>query len=153
MGQSSGRRLGAVHGTDVVDGGTPDRGPEERIPEARAQRGREPVVVGTEALLRAQRDAGDIHRQRIVRHDTREVVGYDLIEFISSPIHHKIIDSANQPHPGLLYDSGEINMYVQLEVDPGHEDPILTSRFITATGRMLDVRTWKLSQFTSQKRE
>ena len=96
---------------------------------------------------------GDIHRQRIVRHDTREVAGYDLIEFISSPIHHKIIDSANQPHPGLLYDSGEINMYVQLEGDPGHDDPVLTSQFITAGGRMLDVRNWRLSQFTPKAGE
>ena len=91
---------------------------------------------------------GDIHRQRVVRHDTRKVVGYDLVEFISSPVHEGIIESANQPHPGLLFDGGEVNMYVQLEVDPGGPEPVLRSRFVTATGRVLDERRWSLSQFT-----
>ena len=42
-------------------------------------------------------------------------------------------------------------MYVQLEVDPGGPEPVLTSRFITATGTVLDQRRWPLSQFTPRK--
>ena len=96
---------------------------------------------------------GDIHRQRVVRHDTQQIVGYDLVEFISSPVHEGIIESANQPHPGLLFDGGEANMYVQLEVDPGGQEPVLRSRFVTATGRVIDERRWPLSQFTPSSEE
>ena len=49
---------------------------------------------------------GDIHRSRVVVHPTASVVGYDLTELISSPMHGRVIDAANVPHPGLRFDSG-----------------------------------------------
>ncbi|MEZ6016890.1 MAG: alkaline phosphatase D family protein [Planctomycetota bacterium] len=50
---------------------------------------------------------GDIHRSRVVVHDTKALVGYALVELISSPMHSRIIEAANVPHPGLRFDSGE----------------------------------------------
>lgn len=94
---------------------------------------------------------GDIHRQRVVRHDTKAVVGYDLIEFISSPSHTKIISSANQPHPGLLYDGGNTHVWIELRSEPNAlGGPILNSRILRANGKVLFERAWSLSEFTSK---
>lgn len=94
---------------------------------------------------------GDIHRQRVVRHDTKAIVGYDLIELISSPSHAKIIDSANQPHPGLLYDGGNTYVWIDLRSEPNAPGgPVLKSRILRANGEVLDARTWALSEFTPQ---
>ncbi|MEO2093681.1 MAG: hypothetical protein ABGY71_06425, partial [bacterium] len=61
---------------------------------------------------------GDIHRSRILRHPTDESVGYPLLEFISSPLHDRIIASANQPHPGLIADFGTPQTWLELRIDP-----------------------------------
>jgi hypothetical protein len=68
------------------------------------------------------------------------------VEFISSPVHDQIIESANAPHPGLLMDIGTGNIYLELSVDPAGKVPVLTSRFIDSTGRELDVRRWNADQ-------
>ena len=94
---------------------------------------------------------GDIHRQRVVRHATGDIVGYDLIELISSPAHAKIIDSANQPHSGLLFDGGEAHVWIDLRSDPNAVGgPALQSRILRASGEVLDLRTWALSDFTPE---
>lgn len=49
---------------------------------------------------------GDIHRTRVVQHATKSVVGYDIVELITSPLANSVIDAANAPHPGLLFDAG-----------------------------------------------
>jgi hypothetical protein len=49
---------------------------------------------------------GDIHRSRVVEHDTRATVGYPLTELISSPMHARVIATADATHPGLCFDSG-----------------------------------------------
>ncbi len=58
---------------------------------------------------------GDIHRSRVIRHDTKKAAGYSIIELISSPMHHSIIKSANAPHPGLIKDMGEPHTFLLLE--------------------------------------
>ncbi len=78
---------------------------------------------------------GDIHRSRVVRHATKATAGYDIIELISSPMHHSIIKAANAPHPGLIKDMGEPNTFLLL--DAAQEQGKLTSlraRFVNAEG-------------------
>lgn len=88
---------------------------------------------------------GDVHRHRIVRHDATRLAGYDLVEFISSPVHGQVIESANAPHPGLILDIGRGGLYLELEADPSGSEPVLVSRFVHADGPMLDERRWPLS--------
>ncbi len=89
---------------------------------------------------------GDIHRHRIVRHlDSKDAVGYELVEFISSPVHDQIIAAANAPHPGLVLDIGTGNIYLELSCDTAGEEPVLTSRYVDAAGRVLDLRRWPLA--------
>lgn len=89
---------------------------------------------------------GDVHRHRIVRHiDSSDAVGYELVEFISSPVHDQIIAAANAPHPGLVLDIGTGNIYLELSCDTAGDEPVLTSRYVDAAGRELDVRHWPLA--------
>lgn len=60
---------------------------------------------------------GDIHRSRVIVHETTESVGYPLVELISSPMHDRIIELANAPHPGLRFDTGLGHVVLELAAD------------------------------------
>ena len=96
---------------------------------------------------------GDIHRHRIVRHDSKSQAGYDLLEFISSPVHNSIIEAANAPHPGLLLDIGQGHIYLELDACVGTDSgPYITSRFVAADGKILDERTIRASELVRQEK-
>lgn len=79
---------------------------------------------------------GDIHRSRVVRHATKDTCGYDILELISSPMHHSIIKAANAPHPGLIKDMGEPHTFLLLDV--AQKDGTVTSaraRFVNHEGK------------------
>lgn len=78
---------------------------------------------------------GDIHRSRVIRHATKKAAGYDIIELISSPMHHSIIKAANAPHPGLIKDMGEPHTF--LLIDAAQTNGKVTSvraRFVNDEG-------------------
>lgn len=93
---------------------------------------------------------GDIHRHRIVQHDSKALAGYDLVEFISSPVHDSIIATADAPHPGLLLDIGVGNIYLELEADTSGAEPVLTSRYVNAAGEVVDQRMWMMKQLRAE---
>lgn len=76
------------------------------------------AFLGRERISGVVLVGGDIHRSRILCHPTDESVGYPLLEFISSPLHDRIIASANQPHPGLIADFGTPQTWLELRIDP-----------------------------------
>ena len=73
--------------------------------------------VGDEGVVLV---SGDVHWSRVMRHDTGARLGHDLMEFVTSPIHEKLIAAANPPHRGLVFSVGEINSF--LEIDAAVED-------------------------------
>ena len=78
---------------------------------------------------------GDIHRSRVIRHDTKASAGYNIIELISSPMHRSVIKSANAPHPGLIKDMGEPHTFLLL--DAAQRDGVATAaraRFVNDEG-------------------
>ncbi len=93
--------------------------------------------IGQEKISGVVLVGGDIHRTRVLRHDTVESVGYPLMELITSPIHASIIDAANAPHPGLLHDSGEPHSFLLITVDTTVTPAILGAQFQNAAGREL----------------
>lgn len=70
--------------------------------------------LGEERITGVLLVGGDIHRPRVIEHDTAGIVGYPLLELISSPMHERVIGSAKQPHPGLLFDSGAGQVVLEL---------------------------------------
>ena len=81
--------------------------------------------------------SGDIHWSRLIRHDTKESIGYDLHEFVTSPIHEKLIIAANPPHENLLFSVGEPNSFLLLETSLVDEHHALTMTFRNAKGDSL----------------
>ena len=87
--------------------------------------------------------SGDIHWSREIRHDTNETIGYDLHEFITSPIHEKLILAANPPHENLLFSAGEPNSFLLLETSIVDEQQTLSMTFRNANGDSLHQHRFK----------
>lgn len=79
---------------------------------------------------------GDIHRSRVIRHETADG-GVPIVELITSPMHGGIIAAANAPHPGLVHDMGEPRSFLLLDADAKLAPPQLRARFMNAAGREL----------------
>jgi hypothetical protein len=81
--------------------------------------------------------SGDIHWSRVIQHDTKKHIGYDLIECITSPIHEKLIPAANAPHKGDLFSVGEINSFLLVEATHNGEVNSLQMTITNASGKNL----------------
>lgn len=79
---------------------------------------------------------GDIHRSRVVRHSSQAAAGYDVIELITSPLHHRIIESANQPHPGLIKDLGTPHTFLVVSDDPDQSGRV-RAEFVDVSGERI----------------
>lgn len=80
---------------------------------------------------------GDIHRSRVVNHATRDVLGYDLLEVITSPLANRVIATANQPHPGLEWDGDPTQSFALFLADSTGSEPSLEVRFLDHEERVL----------------
>lgn len=60
---------------------------------------------------------GDIHASRVLRYKTQKVVGYDLVQFIASPIHASTIPSLNVYNPDLVRSAVEPNVFLRVDAD------------------------------------
>lgn len=79
---------------------------------------------------------GDIHVTRLLRYPA-EFVGYPLYDFISSPIHARVIPALNVPHPYLLQSKVQANTFLTLTADSTARPATLTARFLDKNGRSL----------------
>ncbi|MCY2959904.1 MAG: alkaline phosphatase D family protein [Planctomycetota bacterium] len=80
---------------------------------------------------------GDIHRSRVVRHPTREVVGYEITELITSPLAQSVIPTADVIDPGLVWDVGVEQTCLVTQVTPTGTDHELKARFLDEKAREL----------------
>ena len=86
--------------------------------------------------------SGDIHWSRVIKHDTKKIIGYDLHEFVTSPIHEKLIVAADARHDGLLFSVGEINSFLLADATEG----TLTMSLRNAAGETLHKEVFKDTQ-------
>lgn len=75
---------------------------------------------------------GDIHRSRVVRHATREVVGYEITELITSPMAQNVIEAADAPDPGLVWDAGVGQSCLIVSAETKGERATLEAKFLQA---------------------
>jgi alkaline phosphatase D len=66
--------------------------------------------------------SGDVHRSRVIVHPTRALAGYDLPEFVTSPLAGNVLDENNVAVPGLRFDAGEPHSCMLLAVDSAAGD-------------------------------
>jgi len=78
---------------------------------------------------------GDIHRSRYLLHSTEELAGYKIPEFITSPLHDHVMESADAPHPDLVYDSGVGSAYMLFETHNDGDLPLMEVSCKTADGK------------------
>jgi alkaline phosphatase D len=95
--------------------------------------------------------SGDVHRSRVVVHRTASVIGYDLTEFATSPLHGRVIADADVRKPAdgaerpadappaiaaeVLFDRGEPNAFLMLDAEtPAPTQGVLMARFVNARG-------------------
>lgn len=78
---------------------------------------------------------GDIHVSRALNYGPR--VGYDLWQFIVSPLHGRTIPSLNVPHPALVHSALEPHTFLRLDADASGPNPTLTATWINRDGERL----------------
>lgn len=77
---------------------------------------------------------GDIHASRVLRYKTKAVVGYELVQFIASPIHASTIPSLNVYHPDLLRSAVEPNVFLRVDADSTVTPAVLDAALINKNG-------------------
>lgn len=60
---------------------------------------------------------GDIHASRVLKYKTTKTAGYDLVQFIASPIHGSTIPSLNVYHPDLVRSAVEPHVFLNIDAD------------------------------------
>lgn len=78
---------------------------------------------------------GDIHVSRHLQYPTTPRVGYDLHQFIISPLHDRTIPSLNVPHPQLVWGEPLPNMFLHLVCDTTAVPATLSAAWIDRTGK------------------
>jgi alkaline phosphatase D len=104
--------------------------------------------LGEERISGVVLAGGDIHRTRVLRYPTEEVVGYALTELVTSPIHAGVIVEANAPHPALVFDSGTPHSFMLLTVDTTVEPATMHASFQDAAGSELYALTLTAAELT-----
>lgn len=77
---------------------------------------------------------GDIHASRVLRYKTAKTVGYDLSQFIASPIHGSTIPSLNAYHPDLVRSAVEPHVFLRLDADSTVTPAVLHASLINKAG-------------------
>lgn len=80
---------------------------------------------------------GDIHASRVLRYPTKSVVGYELVQFIASPIHASVIPSLNIYNPYLVRSAVEPNIFLRIDVNTTSPSPSLEAALINARGEVV----------------
>jgi alkaline phosphatase D len=104
--------------------------------------------LGEERISGVVLMGGDVHRTRVLRYPTEEVVGYALTELITSPIHDGVIVEADAPHPALVFDSGTPHSFLLLTIDTTVQPATLHASFQDGNGIELYTLTLDASALT-----
>jgi alkaline phosphatase D len=78
---------------------------------------------------------GDIHISRLVKFPSRDTTGYDLTEFISSPMHDRVNPDAAIPNPNVIASVEEPWVFLKVTADSTQADPVLTGELINRDGK------------------
>ena len=109
--------------------------------------------IGQEKISGVTLVGGDVHRTRFLRHLTAKSAGYRIPEFITSPVHSGVIDTANMPHPGLVQDFGQPNTFLLLTVNRSTTPATLNARFLDKDGRTFFRVTFQERELSRNSRE
>ena len=81
--------------------------------------------------------SGDIHVSRALRYPMKARIGYDLWQFIVSPMHNSTIASLDVPHPNLIHHAVEPHVFLRLVADTTRDPATLVATWINRDGRKI----------------
>ncbi len=85
---------------------------------------------------------GDIHVSRLLKHPAQDSAGYDIPEFVTSPMHTRVLPEFDRPHPALLASSQEPHTFLKVSADSTQSPPVLKAEWIDSNGQVLfDLKT------------
>ena len=91
---------------------------------------------------------GDIHRSRVIVHPTKALLGYDVPEFISSPIAQSVIEAAKVDAPGLLFDVGAPASYLWIEASSETAGAQIRGHIMDGAGRELFAKAFRSAELS-----
>lgn len=91
--------------------------------------------LGSEHLAGVVLVSGDVHRSRVILHPTANIVGYDLPEFVTSPLAQYVIAANAVAVPGLVFDAGESHSCLFLTATRSATKSTLRAVFVAGDGR------------------
>ena len=94
-------------------------------------------MIGKHSIPGVVLVGGDIHRTRALRYPTTKSAGYELFEFITSPLANTVIQTANAPSEHLLHDAGVQQTFLLLTADTTAKPATLSARFLDHEGAEL----------------
>lgn len=91
---------------------------------------------------------GDIHASRVLKYPTQKTVGYDLMQFIASPIHSSTIASLNVYHPDLVRSAVEPHVFLVMDIDSTVTPARLSAELVNKDGERVFTYQLSLSDLT-----
>jgi alkaline phosphatase D len=92
--------------------------------------------------------SGDVHRSRVILHPVLALAGYDVPEFVTSPLAQGVIETNAVPAPGLEFDAGEPHSCLFLTATRRNGAATLRAVFQSGDGREFHVREFALADLT-----
>ncbi|MEQ1631919.1 MAG: alkaline phosphatase D family protein [Planctomycetota bacterium] len=89
--------------------------------------------------------SGDLHVTRLLHHPTLALCGYDLPEFVTSPMSATPIPANAGAHDGDRFTAAVASTYLVLEATSATAEPRLSVRFCDAAGGRLHFASYALS--------
>ncbi|MES2692391.1 MAG: alkaline phosphatase D family protein [Verrucomicrobiota bacterium] len=80
---------------------------------------------------------GDIHISRHMKYATRDAVGYDLHQFIVSPLNDRVIPGFDTPDPAAMKSFAVPNVFLKLAADSTQPVPTLHAQWMDREGRRI----------------
>lgn len=97
--------------------------------------------------------SGDVHRSRVIVHPTRALAGYDVPEFVTSPLANTVLEENAVPVPGLRFDAGEPHSCLVLSVAAAPDEldgGRLRASFLAGDGREFHVHEMALARLAER---
>ncbi|MGH8021070.1 MAG: alkaline phosphatase D family protein [Opitutaceae bacterium] len=92
---------------------------------------------------------GDIHPSRVLRYQTMDTVGYNLVQFIASPIHSSVIPSLNVYNPNLVRSAVEPHVFLLVDVDSTVSPARLQGTLVNSRGERVFSYALTLADLTA----
>ena len=80
---------------------------------------------------------GDIHVSRLLKYPTRAHVGYDLYQFIVSPLSDRVLPDANVPNPSLVASAVEPFVFLKITADSTRSPATLRAEWLNRDGKLI----------------